>query len=79
VDYDEKQCVVDADTLVSVLKNYPVSRLGGWTFVLASSGHWRSVVLALGGNSGSPAFTDLGSRVTVFKDAFLKAGDIHDR
>jgi hypothetical protein len=70
-DYDEKQCAVDSDTLVSVLKNYPASRLGGWTFVLASSGHRRSLVLALGGNPGSPAFTHLGSRVTVLKDAFF--------
>jgi len=70
-DYDEKQCAADSDTLVSVLKNYPASRLGRWTFVLASSGHWKSVVLALGGKPGSPAFTELGSRVTVLKDAFF--------
>jgi hypothetical protein len=70
-DYDAKQCAADSDTLVSVLNNYPANRLGRWTFVLASSRHWRSLVLVLGGKPGSPAFTDLGSRVTVLKDAFF--------
>jgi hypothetical protein len=70
-DYDAKQCAADSETLVSVLKNYPANMLGEWTFVLAGSGHWRSAVLALGGKPGSPAFSDLGSRVTVLEDAFF--------
>lgn len=71
--YPRKRCVRDAITLQLVLRTYPVVNLGSWNFVLASSDEWTDLVHSLGGVSGSPAFSVLESRTTVFEEALFSA------
>jgi len=71
-DYDPQQCLASATALAKVLERYPTGKLGSWTFVLAASAHWKQTVKALGGDTESPAFTELGAHVTVLEDTLFE-------
>ena len=71
-DYDPQQCLAGASALAKVLAHYPTAMLGEWRFVLAGSQHWRQTVKALGGDTESPAFSDLDARATVLEDTLFE-------
>jgi hypothetical protein len=72
-DYDPQGCMAGASALAKVLERYPSSKLGDWTFVLAASTHWKQTVKALGGDTESPAFTELEAHVTVLEDTLFES------
>jgi hypothetical protein len=72
IDYDPQQCLTGATTLAKVLAAYPTALLGEWRFVLAGSQHWKQTIKALGGDTESPAFTDLDARATVLEDTLFE-------
>jgi hypothetical protein len=74
-DYDPANCSAAAAMLAKVLSKYPTERLGLWTFVLAGSTHWKQTVKTLGGDTETPAFSDLGARVTVLEDELFENAD----
>jgi hypothetical protein len=74
-DYDPSQCLTSAALLAKVLERYPTERMGQWTFVLAGSARWRQTVKELGGDTESPAFSELIARVTVLKDELFETAD----
>ena len=74
-DYDPSQCLTSVTLLAKVLGRYPTEKMGQWTFVLAGSAHWRQTVKKLGGDPESPAFSELGARVTVLKDELFETAD----
>ena len=74
-DYDPSQCLTSVALLATVLERYPTEKMGQWTFVLAGSAHWRQTVKKLGGDPESPAFSELGARVTVLKDELFETAD----
>jgi hypothetical protein len=71
--YPRQRCVSDAIALQLVLRRYPVSELGAWSFVLASSSEWKDLVRSLGGIPGSPAFSVWENRTTVLEEALFSA------
>ncbi|MGF7181309.1 hypothetical protein [Tunturiibacter psychrotolerans] len=74
-DYDPSRCLTGAALLAKVLERYPTERIGQWTFVLAGSAHWRQTIKQLGGDPESPAFSELGARVTVFEEELFETVD----
>jgi hypothetical protein len=46
--------------------------MGQWTFVLAGSARWKQTIKELGGDTETPAFSELDARVTVFEEELLK-------
>jgi hypothetical protein len=74
-DYDPSQCLTSVALLAKVLERYPTERMGQWTFVLAGSARWRQTVKKLGGDTESPAFSELSARVTVLKDELFETAD----
>jgi hypothetical protein len=74
-DYDPADCLAGAAMLAKVLARYPTERLGQWRFVLAGSTHWGQTVKSLGGDTETPAFSDLGARATVLEDELFENRD----
>jgi hypothetical protein len=74
-DYDLSQCLKSAALLAKVLERYPTERMGEWTFVLAGSARWRQTLKELGGDTESPAFSELDARVTVLEDELFESVD----
>jgi hypothetical protein len=74
-DYDPSQCLKSVALLAKVLERYPTERMGQWTFVLAGSARWKQTIKELGGDSESPAFSELDTRVTVFEDELFETVD----
>jgi hypothetical protein len=74
-DYDPAQCVANGNALAKVLQRYPTNRLGDWRFVLARAGNWQSIVKSLGGDTESPAFTELDAHVTVLEETLFETAD----
>jgi hypothetical protein len=70
-DYDSSQCLSSATALAHLLERYPTAKLGDWRFVLAGSKYWKQTVKSLGGDTESPAFTELDARVTVLQDTLF--------
>jgi hypothetical protein len=74
-DYDPSQCLKSVALLAKVLERYPTVRMGHWKFVLAGSARWKQTIKELGGDTESPAFSELIARVTVLKDELFKTAD----
>jgi hypothetical protein len=74
-DYNPSQCLTSAALLAKVLERYPTERMGQWTFVLAGSPRWRQTIKDLGGDPESPAFSELGARVTVLEEELFETVD----
>jgi hypothetical protein len=74
-DYDPSECLTNAALLAKVLERYPTEKMGQWTFVLAGSARWRQTIKQLGGDTESPAFSELIARVTVLKDELFETAD----
>ena len=74
-DYDPSQCLTSVALLAKVLERYPTEKMGQWTFVLAGSARWKQTIKALGGDTESPAFSELIARVTVLKDDLFETAD----
>jgi len=72
-DYNRNECRQHALELRRALMTYPLERLGIWSFVLVPSYKWNDLVLALGGPSYSPAFTNFKQRTTVFESSLFSA------
>jgi hypothetical protein len=73
--YDPSQCLTSVALLAKILERYPTEKMGQWTFVLAGSARWRQTVKELGGDTESPAFSELIARVTVLKDELFETAD----
>lgn len=71
--YNSQRCLKDLHQLVSMLTEYPIAKLGGWQFVIASEEGWKKTIRELGGDPDSPAFSVLGERVTVFEETLFEA------
>jgi hypothetical protein len=69
--YDRTSCAADVVALRVRLTQYPMGRLGQWTFVLVPSDQWSALVRSLGGDPVSPAFTVLENRTTVLEQALF--------
>jgi hypothetical protein len=74
-DYDPSQCLKGAALLAKVLERYPTEKMGQWTFVLAGSARWKQTIKELGGDTESPAFSELEARVTVFEEELFETVD----
>ena len=74
-DYDPSQCLTSVALLARVLERYPTEKMGQWTFVLAGSARWKQTIKELGGDTESPAFSELDARVTVFKEELFETVD----
>jgi hypothetical protein len=74
-DYDPSQCLKSVGLLAKVLERYPTERMGQWTFVLAGSARWKQTIKELGGDTESPAFSELDARVTVFEEELFETVD----
>jgi hypothetical protein len=74
-DYDPPQCLKSVALLAKVLERYPTERMGQWTFVLAGSARWKQMIKELGGDTESPAFSELDARVTVFEEELFETVD----
>jgi hypothetical protein len=74
-DYDPSQCLTSVVLLAKVLERYPTEKMGQWTFVLAGSARWKQTIKELGGDTESPAFSELIARVTVLKDELFETAD----
>ncbi|MDQ2834212.1 MAG: hypothetical protein M3Y50_10780 [Acidobacteriota bacterium] len=68
-DLEPSRCMAAVNVLAKVLERYSGSNLGKWKFVVASSDQRKQIVKTLGGDTESPAFTELEARVTVFDEA----------
>lgn len=71
--YRRQECLGDIFTLRQALEPYPLSRLGAWSFVVVSADDWRSLVLSLGGDPTTPAFTSLEQRTTILEQSLFAA------
>jgi hypothetical protein len=74
-DYDPSQCLKSVASLAKVLEKYPTERMGQWTFVLAGSARWKQTIKELGGDTESPAFSELDARVTVLEEELFETVD----
>jgi hypothetical protein len=74
-DYDPSQCLKSVTLLAKVLERYPTERMGQWTFVLAGSARWKQTIKELGGDTESPAFSELDARVTVLEEELFETVD----
>jgi hypothetical protein len=74
-DYNPSQCLASVALLAKVLERYPTEKMGQWTFVLAGSARWKQTIKELGGDTESPAFSELIARVTVLKDELFETAD----
>jgi hypothetical protein len=74
-DYDSSQCLKSVALLAKVLERYPTERMGQWTFVLAGSARWKQTIKEMGGDTESPAFSELDARVTVLEDELFETVD----
>jgi hypothetical protein len=74
-DYELSQCLKSVALLAKVLERYPTERMGQWTFVLAGSARWKQTIKELGGDTESPAFSELDARVTVLEDELFETVD----
>src|SRR6202789_3616029 len=74
-DYDPSQCLTSVALLAKVLEKYPTERMGQWTFVLAGSARWKQTIKELGGDTESPAFSELDARVTVLEEELFETVD----
>ena len=72
-DYNRDECLQHALELRRALMTYPLERLGMWSFVLVPSYKWKDLVHALGGSTGSPAFTIFEQRTTVMESSLFPA------
>jgi len=72
-DYNLDDCKSHVLLLRRELAMYPIEQLGSWSFVLGSSDSCRELIDSLGGNAGSPAFTVIEQRTTVFEQALFLA------
>lgn len=70
-DLEPSRCTAAVNVLAKVLERYSASHIGEWRFVVAGSDQRKQVVKTLGGDTESPAFTELGTRVTVFDEALF--------
>jgi len=61
--------------LAKVLERYPTEKMGQWAFVLAGSARWKQTIKELGGDTESPAFSELDARVTVLEDELFETID----
>jgi hypothetical protein len=71
-DYNPSQCLTGANVLAKELQRYPTTQLGDWKFVLASTENWSLIIKSLGGDTESPAFTELAAHVTVLEDTLFE-------
>ena len=71
--YTLQRCHQDMAVLRKVLKKYPASQLGEWTWVLVRSADWKAIVEPRGLNPDSPAFTYYAGRETFFEEALVTA------
>jgi hypothetical protein len=74
-DYDLSQCLTSVALLAKILEKYPTERMGQWKFVLAGSARWKQTIKELGGDTESPAFSELAARVTVLEDELFETVD----
>jgi hypothetical protein len=72
-DYNRDECHQHALELRRAFRTYPLERLGMWSFVLVPSYKWKDLVHALGGSTGSPAFTIFEQRTTVMESSLFSA------
>jgi hypothetical protein len=70
-DYNRDECHEHALVLQRALMNYPLERLGMWSFALVSTDTWKDLIRALGGPVHSPAFTIFDQRTTVVESSLF--------
>ena len=68
-------CKSDFAILRSHLQAYPTAQLGGWTWVLVQSNHWRDLGRNLGLDPASPAYTAIENRLTLIDESMLVQRD----
>jgi hypothetical protein len=66
-----EDCSTATEILTSHLPAYPVSQLGGWTWVIVPSDHWNDLGKDLGLDSDSPAYTCIENRMTLIDESML--------
>jgi hypothetical protein len=69
--YKASACHEHARSLAAHLRRFPLDRLGGWRFILVPSSEWNSLMATISGNSASPAFSLLQSKVIVLEEALF--------
>ena len=69
--YSRTACQNDIPILNQKLGHYSLDKLGPWTFVLASSGEWESIMSQLNLPVDSPVFSALKGHITVISQALF--------
>ncbi len=69
--YSLTKCQADMAVLRKTLAKYPAAELGEWTWVLVRSAEWKYIVMPLGLDPDSPAFTCLAKRETFIEEALV--------
>jgi hypothetical protein len=72
-DYDRGQCARDIGKLQELLSQFPVIRLGEWSFVLATRSETRHLEYPNGDSAETPALTFLKHRTSIFEGDLFTA------
>lgn len=77
--YKEPDCQVQVKQLGGVLVGMDLAPLGDWTWILVRSDDWKPILLRVGRDPDSPAFTILEKRQTFLEEALFNAGPERSR
>jgi len=77
--YSQQVCNAQLTRLSEVLTSFDLTGLGDWTWVLVRSQDWRPILLRVGRDPDSPAFTILERRQTFLEDALFGAEPLRSR
>jgi len=69
--YSQTKCDEQVVILRNALANYPVARLGNWTWILVRSEDWKAILRSRSLDPNSPAFTYYPKRETFFEEALV--------
>jgi len=70
--YTSEKCAAHSVMLANELSHYPISQLMQWSFAVVPSDQWKQLVLKMGGNPDSPAFSVLENRTTLFESVLFE-------
>jgi hypothetical protein len=73
--YDRQECEEHLTRLKTVLVQYPIDRLKGWSWIVVSSEEWRPLLCRLHLDSRSIAFSSVEQHTVVLEEVlFLQHG-----
>ena len=77
--YNARDCHAHLKQLGGVLGGMDLAPLGDWTWILVRSQDWKPILLRVGRDPESPAFTILEKRQTFLEEALFSADPARSR